>query len=340
MTVDEILEYMLAFVPDNYDKSEGSFWNDLLKPVSVEMYLRQNEIKTLEENAFALTSSGEYLDRKAAEQGLTRRSGTYAKGTLKFTGVKGEVILAGAKAASEDMLYAVDETITIPDSGTVEVTATCTTAGEAGNAKVGTINRFPVTLRNVTAVENITEFTGGYDEENDFDLLERYIEKVSRPNTSGNKYHYISWAKEVTGVGNVSVVPLWNGPGTVKVTITDSENRPATDDLISEVAAHIEENRPIGASVTVTTPETVTINISVTLVGTPTDTDDIETAVDEYLTSIALEKQYVSIAKIGGLILDIDGVEDYSDLKLNGTSNNISIPDGYIPVLGEVTLNG
>ena len=29
------------------------------------------------------------------------------------------------------------------------------------------------------------------------------LKKVSRPNVSGNKYHYIEWAKEVSGVGDV-----------------------------------------------------------------------------------------------------------------------------------------
>ena len=70
--------------------------------------------------------------------------------------------------------------------------------------KKGDINRFPITLPGITAVQNITDFTGGYDAESDADLLERYIEKVSRPNVSGNKYHYIEWAKEVRNFLNIN----------------------------------------------------------------------------------------------------------------------------------------
>ena len=74
--------------------------------------------------------------------------------------------------------------MSVPESGYVELTATCTTAGSIGNVKAGEINRFPVTLPGLTAVENITDFTGGYDAESDADLLERYLEKVSRPNVA------------------------------------------------------------------------------------------------------------------------------------------------------------
>lgn len=339
MTVDEILEYLLAYVPDRYDTDTGSFFSDLLKPVAVHIYLLQNKLDALQENAFAITATGEYLDRKVAEQGLTRKAGTYAKGILRITGTKGEVIRVGAKVAAENVLYAVDETVIIPECGYIEVGATCTTAGSIGNVKSGKINRFPVILRNLTAVENITDFTGGYDAETDSELLERYIEKVSRPNVSGNKYHYIEWAKEVAGVGDARVIPLWNGPGTVKVVITDAENQPASDKLISKVKSHIDENKPIGADVTVVSASAYTVNISVKLTTSETDIQDrIERIISDYLSGEALRKAYISYAKIGSLILSADGVEDYSALRVNNGTVNISIADGMVPVLGNVVI--
>ncbi len=342
MTVDEIQEHLLEYVPDNYDISNGSFWSDLLKPVAVQIYLLQNKIATLQDNTFAITASGKYLDRKVAEQGLTRKIATYATGTLRIYGIKGEVVLAGAKAAAENVLYAVDETATIPECGYIDVTATCTTAGNIGNVKAGEINRFPVLLRNLTAVENITDFEGGYDEESDFDLLERYLEKVSRPNVSGNKYHYIEWTKEVTGVGDVQVIPLWDGAGTVEVVITDANGMPADDDLVQAVKDHIDDNKPIGADVTVVSAETLTINISVAIVtdGTEVDTAtaNIETAISDYLGDEASDDRYVSYAKIGSAILSAEGVDDYSDLTVNGGTVNIDIADNAVPVLGSVSV--
>lgn len=340
MTVDEIHESLLTYVPEEYDKSVGSFFYDLLRPVAVRLYILSNRIDALPDAAFALTATGEYLDRKAAEQGLERRVAEYAKGIVTITGRAGEVVRAGAKVAADNILYSVDETVSIPEGGTVEVGATCMTGGAAGNVKAGAINRFPVTLPNIYSVINNEPFEGGYDAESDDELRERYFEKVSRPNASGNVNDYIAWAKEIAGVGDVQVIPLWDGPGTVKVVITDSNIQPADEELLDEVASHIEESRPIGASVTVVSAASLTINISAKLTKqSDLDVqDEVENALKEYLSEYALEKEYVSYARIGSLILSIAGVEDYSELKVNNGTANVEIPDGSVPVLGSVVL--
>lgn len=340
MTVDEILQQFLYFVPDKYDVSVGSFFYDLLYPVAEFCYNLWNKEERLESNTYALTATGEHLDSKVAEQNVIRQEAGYSKGIVKISGTRGAIIRAGALVAADTTLFSVDEAATIPECGYVEVSATCTTAGTSGNVKTGEINRFPVTLPGITEVKNLAAFNGGYAAESDEDLRERYLEKVSRPNASGNAYQYEEWAKEVAGVGGVRVIPLWNGNGTVKVVITDTENRPASAELISKVKEYIEQNRPVGAAVTVVSAASLVINVSVSL-NTNTgdfDTSIIETAITKYLSSIALDKQYVSIAKIGSIILAADGVEDYSDLKINNTTDNISLSEGVIPVLGEVRV--
>ena len=312
MTLEEIIEYMLSSVPDEYDISVGSFFYDLLYPVAEQVYLLQNKIKTLSTNTFALTATGEYLDRKTAEQGITRKAATYSRGIVRITGNRGEIVSKGSKVAADNILFSVDETMSVPESGYVELTATCTTAGSIGNVKAGEINR-----------------------------LERYLEKVSRPNVSGNKYHYIEWAKEVVGVGEVRVIPLWNGAGTVKVVIVDTDNQPADAELIEKVKTHIDGNRPIGADVTVVSATALTVNITVKL--TTDETPDIqqkmEDSIKSYLSTDALKRAYISYAKIGSLILSVSGVEDYTNFKINGGTANITIEDGAVPVLGSVVIS-
>lgn len=341
MTFDEILSALLEQIPDDYDTSVGSFFYDLLYPVAEQIYNLTLRIADLSVNAFALTAVGEYLERKCAEQGLSRRAGTYAVGTVRIYGDRGAIVHQGAKIAADNILFAVDETRTIPEAGYADVGATCVFAGTDGNVQVGEINRFPVTLPGLTAVENITEFTGGYAAENDVDLLDRYIQKVSHPIASGNIYHYMEWAQEVPGVGDVRVIPLWNGAGTVKVVIVDSENQPAGDELIQKVKEHIEDERPIGADVTVVSASALDIDISVTLI---TDgSEGIQTAIEEnirgYFADEAMEKAYVSYAKVGSFILSVAGVEDYSDLKINGKAENVVINDGSVPVLRSVSIS-
>ena len=47
---------------------------------------------------------------------------------------------------------------------------------------------------------------------------------------------------------------------------------------------------------------------------------------------------YVSYAKIGQTILNTDGVDDYSNLKVNSKTENIAISETEIAVLGGVAV--
>lgn len=342
MTLDETLEYMLASVPEEFDTSPGSFYYDLLYPVAEQLALKGAVISDLPDAVFALTASGTYLDRRAAEQGLERRAATYAEGVLTITGTAGSIVHAGSLAASGDVLYSTLASVTLPESGTADVAAVCTLAGAAGNAAAGKINRFPISLPGLASVTNAEPFSGGYDRESDDDLRERYFEKVSRPNASGNKNDYITWAKEVQGVGDAQVLPLWDGPGTVKVVITDIDTKPADEELIAEVKAHIEERRPIGAAVTVESAEPKEVDIYAIL---DTDGRDFETIEEEceaaltaYLAGEANDKRYVSIGRVCQIIMSAGGVEDCNGLKLGKLTSGYSIADGMIPVLGKLEL--
>lgn len=341
-TQNEILKELLLMVPSDYDTSVGSFFYDNLKPISTELENVYKELSMLVLNAFASTATGKYLEQKALEQGLLRKNGHYAKGIVTIYGDIGATIQKGSKVACGNILFSIDETNTISNTGYAELPATCDILGSIGNVKAGSINRFPVTLPGLISVTNTHDFTGGYDTETDDELRTRYLEKVSRPNASGNKNDYIKWAKSVEGVGNADVIPLWNGAGSVKVIISDSNNQPADDELLSKVSEYIEQNRPIGADVTVLSVVPCNINISVTLIYTSEDKDiinqNIKNAVSKYLSDTAFSDGYVSYAKIGGVILDVDGVGDYIDLKINDSVSNIQLEPGTVPVLNEVVI--
>ena len=46
----------------------------------------------------------------------------------------------------------------------------------------------------------------------------------------------------------------------------------------------------------------------------------------------------VSYAKIGSLLLNIEGVQDYDDLRLNNSTGNIIVGEKEIPAMGTVSL--
>jgi len=338
-----ILARLLLNIPDEYDKSTGSFFHDTQMPLAIEHEGMYGKLDGILDQGFAATAKGEYLDRKVGEQGMTRKPAVHATGAARLFGSVGVVVPAGVKVSSDLAMYSTTAAATVTGAGYVDVPIRCDTAGAIGNVPVGAVKDYPVSVSGLSSVTNPENITGGYNAETDDELRRRYYEKVSAPATSGNKQHYMNWAKEVPGVGDVRVQPLWNGNGTVKVIIINANKQPAEPTLIQAVVSHIEDKRPVGAAVTVVTAAPVNINVSATLTLESGYTltavkPKIETAVNEYLKRTAFVSGSVSIAHIGSTVLTVDGVRDFSNLRINNNTVNVSIGDEQVAVLGVVTL--
>jgi len=333
---------MLDDVSDEYDKSEGSIMHDALAPVAPEIYDLGVRIGEILGKRFLDSAIGEDLDRATTEFGVERKAAEYATGTVTLTGTADTTVSAGALVASGAAKFMTQEDVTIGSGGTVSVGVVCTTAGVIGNVGAGSINKFPVTISGVTAVTNAAPTSGGYDEESDTVLRERTYSKIRTPGTSGNANDYRNWALSVDGVGGAKVVPLWDGGGTVKVVIVDSNGAAADAGLITDVADYIETVRPVGAAITVVSATTVAIDVVANIV----ISDDynstevnaaILAAITAYLQTFRLLGTEVSYAKIGAIILGVDGVEDYTGLTVNTGIVNIVIGATEVPVMGDYT---
>ncbi len=335
---------LLSNISNEYDKTDGSFIYDIEKPVAIELEKLSFKVDEVLNNGFADTATGIYLDKVVNEQGVYRKKATKATGIVTITGVTGAIIAKGEMVASDSVNYIFAQDAVIPESKTIDIHVECEVAGTIGNVPVGAIKYFPKTLEGLQTVTNKEALTNGYDTETDDALRERYYSKVRTPTTSGNKYHYLNWAKEVTGVGDAKVIPLWNGNGTVKVIIINSNKRAADTALISAVSEYIENNRPIGASVTTVSAVEKPINISATLVIDANNyaLEEVEQTIEknltEYFKTIAFKDTYVSYAKVGNIIIESEGVLDYSSLLVNNGTANIAIADDEIAVLGGVTI--
>lgn len=343
-TEEAIKQRMLDNVPSDIDKSEGSFIYDAISPMAGELAQAYIELDNVLEKVFAQTSYGEWLDKRAAEFGIYRKPGTKATGQVEFQGTDGTIIPTETLVQTDGGLqYKTLEEVII-SNGIATANIEAIEVGIKYNVPAGAINQLPIQITGVTSVTNSSSITGGTDEESDEDLLNRLFLKVQTPATSGNKNHYKLWALEVQGVGDAKVFPIHAGPGTVKVVIIDSNKQPASQQLIDDVFSHIEENRPIGATVTVESATGLNIDISVTIVRDTnytieTVTQKIENAITDYLKQIAFKEIYVSYAKIGSLILSSEGVLDYSNLTVNGGTSNISIADEQVAILGQVIIS-
>ncbi|HAR86517.1 MAG TPA: hypothetical protein DCR69_12370, partial [Clostridium sp.] len=228
-------------------------------------------------------------------------------------------------------------------SGSAEIPIKSENIGSKYNVLANTIINLPVSIVGISSVNNNLTTTGGTNIETDEELKSRLLLQIQNPATSGNPAHYKLWTMSVDGVGACKIFSLWNGPGTVQVVIVDSNKKVANETLINSVADYIETQRPIGPTVSVISAAEKVINVDVTLtINTGYTLETIKTSIEEninkYLQDIAFNADYVSYARIGGIILDTDGVIDYSNLQLNNLMANIAISAKEVAVLGTVTV--
>lgn len=332
MTYEAILADALSRVPSDVDKRQGSIIYDAIAPCAYKLAEYYNQLDNFINLVFGDKAAGEYLDRVVADFGLTRKQATSA--VRKVT--TSETVDIGSRWAVDKVVYKITDLLE-----TNLYSATCETAGAVGNTYTGQLSNIDNTSDATVTLGGI--ITSGTDEETDDNLRARFYKQVRKPSTSGNVHDYEKWVLSVAGVGGVKVYPLWNGNGTVKILIVDS-NKAIDTSLEKKVADYIETVRPIGATVTVASPTGLSIGITanVKLDGSKTIAD-VQAAfiaeVCDYLKSEVFSSYSVSYAKIGSLLLDADGVSDYNTLMVNGGTINIVIPDEDIPVAGTITLS-
>lgn len=350
---ETIYQRIKSNAPSDLDTSEGSFFWDVTRPVAIEE-AEILEFKLIEafKNAFPQWSYGQYLDMQAEMVGLKRKEATKATGIVHVTGTPGTIINQGftfATPAYQDtpsILFQAKQQYVIPSEGAVDVEVEAVEAGPAGNVAANTITIMTQPISGITSVTNPSATIGGVAEEDDESLRSRILEASQYVPLSGSINDYKIWAKQVDGVGDVYVEPEWNGPGTVKLILIDSNGQPASEALINTVKNHIAPGNgtglaPIGATVTFVAPTSYTIDyrFSLTLQDGYDLTDvinKIKAALDDYYKTVGVGGKVV-YSKVIGLISTIQGVADVSNLTINGGISNIQLASDEYPSTGTVT---
>jgi len=345
-TYEAILDRFLSKFPDTFDKRQGSVLWDLFSPMAIELtqaYIQMDNVLNL---GFAESTSGEYLERRVAEQGLVRKEAVKSTGFITVSGPQGTVVSPGTRVSTSDTvpIYFVTTEEKVIDADTVYISIESEIGGSDGNVAIGAISLVAGDLSGTITVTNELALTGGINEETDEELYARYHEKVSRPSTSGNKYHYEQWAKEVAGIADARCYPKWNGVGTVKVVVINGEKRSPSATVIGHVSEYIETQRPVLADVTVVGVTELSIDIYAALTireGADVEVvrESISAKITDYFKRIAFVDDTVRYTAIGNAILDAVDVIDYSDLRINATDGNIILKKDEVPVIGAVSLN-
>lgn len=349
-TEEHFTEMTLEMAPENVDTSQGQMYHDHTKPTTIiGSEITQFHIPLALEMMFPQFATDVYLEYHGRPYRISRRSWTHATGIVKLESKKegreipkGVILYTLGDDLESAKEYRTTENVTIENGGAY-VAIEAVEGGVIGNTPARTVIAAQRGY-DIDSVSNPEPITGGTETEDDDSLRSRILDRIALAPLSGAKRDYERWAKEVDGVGSVIVQPLWAGPQTVRVLVTDSNNQIANNELIRRVKDYIDPDdglgggqAPIGAIVTVDTIDPVELTISAVFY--------FESGADEELTlervksnvnRYLINESTVRIAEVGAVIIETDGVLDYRELKINGQAENIDLVEGERAVVSEV----
>lgn len=373
-------EYVLASylgnVRDDVDKREGSIIWDSGSPCCIEIAKAYLYLQAMILNSFAASAPSPFLEYRCEEQGLTREPATYAKRLGVFTNGEGKpyslAIGTEFSTVSETNLvnFKVKEVYT-KDGETVEGSyiMECTETGTIGNEYFGEI----VPLQNLTglATATLTDILiPGENIQDIEELRQKYFETVSKKPFAGNITAYRQFTESIEGVGSCQVYPTWDGGGTVKISIIDSNydvpNQKLVETVQQEIDPHYNDEyagkglgtAPIGHVVTVVGGSKLVVNIGaeITLLKNytlPQIKQNILDNIQAYFLSLRKDwdksddlnnyELKIIIARVRSYILNTQGVENILSCTLNGQSSDIILVENeltqQVPVTGDIEIN-
>lgn len=362
-TFSGIIERMLSNVASKYDKREGSVIWDALAPASLEFQNLYILIEGLLIEMFADTATINFLVKHCADRGITRKPASHAIVIGQFEPSTLEIPI-GNRFSHEEYNYVVTDKI---ENGLYHLK--CEQIGSEPNNVVGTL--IPIDYINNLQSANIIGLSiAGEDDEDVESLRARYFDSLKSEAFGGNKMDYEQKIMSITGVGGVKVYSgaEWNGGGTVKCVIVDSDHELPSLDLVNTVQNTIDTETtaldvtgdihfgeqagsgkgvaPIGHFVTVVGANCETIDVDMTITYDGNNTwgnvkEDVFSIIDGYFKSLnekwsKSDKIRVRISQLESKILDVEGIVDVQYTTINGKAENFVADRDSIITRGKV----
>ena len=344
-TYEVILNRLISRVTQQYpnlDDREGSLIFNALAPAAIELAIAYTELDNIRNESFVDTASRGYILLGCEQMGID--IGQFGASAGTFKGEFDVEVEIGSRWNCDLYNFLVTEYIGKNANNYHEYKMLCESTGTGANNLTGTLTPItdaPSGLTHAALTECLIE---GENEKTDDEIRTTYYNYLNSNVQDGNVAQYERWCNEYDGVGNYKITPLQYGANTVGISILSASNRAASQTLIDEVQKYFDPGiegmgngvAPIGAFVTVSTASELPINVSatITLKSGYSDTSGINTAIEKFFYDIAYEKTQVSYMTLGAAILDVEGVESISNLKLNNSTNDITLGTYQIPVLG------
>lgn len=342
-TYEALLQEKLSTIASSIDKREGSIIFDALAPNSLESAMIYTAMDSILNETFADTASRDYLILRCRERGIVPIAATPAVAIAEFN----MDVPIGSRFSCEQYNWVTTEKI-----NTGKYYMKCETAGADPNGFIGLL--IPINyIEGLTNAEIKSIVINGEDEEDTENLRRRYFNSFDNQSYGFNRGQYIAVTEALQGVGGCKPYRAWNGPGTVKLVITDSNYMPPSDELVEFVQTVIDPTQnhgegiglaPIDHEVTVIGAAGTEINIETSLTFTP-DWDYekcssyIENALDSFYYELnsSWSKEnglLIRISQIESRLLALPGIVDISNTTLNNTASNLLLDTDAVAVRG------
>lgn len=345
ITYERILGRMLERVPADMDKREGAIIYDALAPAAVELQNLYIQLDVILNESFADTQTRAYLIKRAAERGISPSTATYAIRQGEFS----MDVEIGARFSLNALNYVVTERMA---HGIFQLQ--CESLGEVGNREAGDL--IPIEYIEGLTDARLTEVLIPGEDEEDTELFRaRYFQSLDSQAFGGNRADYKDKVNALEGVGGVKVYPVWKGGGTVRLVFIDSLFDTPSKTLLNAVQTATDpvQNQgmgvgfaPIGHVVTVEGCQAVRVDIRTRITFQDGwSWEEIEPyameVVDTYFKELAAawaksDRLVVRISQLETRMLEIPGVLDIGDTRLNGEEKNFTLDADSVPVRGSV----
>jgi len=351
---EDIHERMMKNLPADIDDTPGGFPFDFTMPAAIEKsdFIQYYLVRALM-ISFPQFAWDEWLDYHGIQVNLTRHPARKASGRVLVTGEAGTEIEAGtifcvpATEYTPALEYSTDEDCTIGGDGTVLVAVTAVEEGPESNVKANSISIMDEPVDEITAITNPEAVLGGAERESNDNFYDRIAEEYANSRTYlGNDVDYVRWAKEA-GAGDCIVDACYDGPGTVKLVLVDTNGQPAGASLLEDVYNYIvsPEDRmrrllPTAcAKLTCVAAVSKPVNYTCTglLLSDFASIPQVVAAFEKLVKDVYREAKKGGVLRyndIRPLVSEINGVEDFDSFLVNDGMGNIILQSEEYPETG------
>jgi len=345
---DKLLEDMKNEIGNEVLKTEGSLIFNALSALAFELEKIYIQIDYILTQSHADTADLKHLEMITADRAIYRKRATNAHVKAIFN----TSIPLGKRFSLKGYNYKV----------VAELDATSHTydllieeAGAGANELRGDL--IPIDyVDGLESAKVIELLIAGQEAETRDMLYKRYIESFESLSFAGNIAAYKEKINSFSGIGGCKVYPVWNGPGTVKVVVISSDNTVVTEHLLKQLRESANPPNgygwtPIGHNLTIESVIAVSLYIETSITfangyNLKNSETRIKEKITEYLKDIAKvwkngdehTTQTVYISRLEAHILEVEGVEDVSNTKINKAPSNLILESNQIPILGGVVI--